>query len=285
MSEGFCLIPSGAPDPLGRGVVVPRDANAGLVWARYLRMWEGTLESPLAPRIIKRVLEKFGDDFNSRASGARNPARDLLRLNRERQQRALDNWTETRGWSWTSLELSVVWRLVTGLGNPHPTQANLAFDPIIGVPFLTGTAVKGLCRSTAILGDAAETDMERLFGPESSSVERKPNQGKAVFFDAFPRRWPTLMVDVINCHHQAYYGERDIDNKVGPLETESPVPVNFLCIGEGAAFIFPIAAQSAADLDRVKKLLRDGLSTLGIGGKTAVGYGVFGEQQSPTDRR
>lgn len=282
MSPRINLMPCTGYDLLGQTSTLPRDANAGLVWSRYLKMWEGRTDDPSLPKSIKPILVDFSKEFNDRGEGARNPARDLLRLNRERLQRAFEVWAKTRGWFFSSLDFHVVWRLVTGQGNRHPTSANLAFDPVIGVPFLTGSAVKGLCRTMARLQGNDPAEIERLFGPESAQVERISSRREVAFFDALPRRWPKLDVDLINCHHQDYYGEARLDRLKDPLETESPIPVNFLCVKKDTVFVFPLAGKQKKDVEVVEDLLGDGLSTLGIGGKTAVGYGVMSDKRAST---
>ncbi len=285
MNGHFALVPGPTQVLPGRGPMVPRDANAGLVWARYLAMWEGTPERPRPPKEIKPVLDAFANGFNERGTGARNPARDLLRLNRERLERALNAWVRPRRWSAVTLNARVSWRLVTGLGNPHPAGVNLAFDSTIGVPFLPGSTVKGLCRQAAAVLDEPESAIDRLFGPEIVVAQDRTMRGQVAFFDAYPRRWPTLVVDLINCHHPDYYGQSAIDQVKGPAETESPVPVTFLCIGEGTDFVFPLAAASAGDLQHIREILTSGLEILGIGGKTAVGYGVMASAPPAPDSR
>lgn len=39
------------------------------------------------------------------------------------------------------------WHFATGLGNPHPVENGFAWHPTLGVPYLTGAAVKGLVRA------------------------------------------------------------------------------------------------------------------------------------------
>jgi CRISPR type III-B/RAMP module RAMP protein Cmr6 len=49
--------------------------------------------------------------------------------------------------------------------------------------------------------------------------------------------------------------------------------VYFLVIESGVEFRFPILAQSNSDADTIERVLELGLDWLGIGAKTAVGYG------------
>jgi CRISPR-associated protein Cmr6 len=66
-------------------------------------------------------------------------------------------------------------------------------------------------------------------------------------------------------------------NDVPPGDWESPVPVYFLAVEAGAVFVFRIISRSHDDqsMADAERWLAQGLHDLGIGGKTAVGYGTF----------
>ena len=51
---------------IGEGVL-PREANAGLVFDRYLPLWQGTDGTPRRGQLLE-PLQGFVDDFNSRSS-------------------------------------------------------------------------------------------------------------------------------------------------------------------------------------------------------------------------
>jgi len=66
-----------------------------------------------------------------------------------------------------------------------------------------------------------------------------------------------------------------------PDDTESPVPIGFLSIGPGSCFEAALVARNdagARHLDGIVEDLRRGLDELGLGAKTAAGYGVFSVQ-------
>jgi len=52
------------------------------------------------------------------------------------------------------------------------------------------------------------------------------------------------------------------------------VPVQFLVLGDGVLFHFPLLTPPDIAVP-VRKVLEEGLDWLGLGAKTAVGYGVF----------
>jgi CRISPR-associated protein Cmr6 len=262
MAEGrpFVLAPGGgAVSRLFDATPLPPEAHAGLVFERYLPIWEG---SPVEPRRteLRAPLESFVRAYNGR--GQQTEAVALLRALHLRQGRAVRamRQVETR-------EFSVAWRLCTGLGGEHATENGFTFDAVVGVPVLPGSSIKGLCRQAA--QHEPGVDVDRLFGPARAEGDETSAQGDLIFFDAYPREWPQLGVDVVNCHHPAYYTQ----GGAAPRETENPVPVFFLTVMAGTRFVFHVRSQSGQHARKALDLLARGLDLLGIGAKTAAGYG------------
>lgn len=85
---------------------------------------------------------------------------------------------------------------------------------------------------------------------------------------------PRLKVEIINNHHRDYY-----EGKGWPGDWEDQVPTYFLAIRPGARFQFPLSKRRFGvddkDLELAEEWLVGGLSALGFGAKTAVGYGRF----------
>ena len=104
------------------------------------------------------------------------------------------------------------------------------------------------------------------------------NQGKIVFFDAYPITEPKLKVDVMNPHYSKYYGgEKDEQgNFIPPADYLNPVPIFFLTV-EDTKFEFVIGAKRVYEnyLNEMEVLLKNALFNHGIGAKTSVGYGIF----------
>jgi len=264
----------------------PGAANAGLVFDRYLRIWEGEIDNPNKTKRTNEVLQEFVRAFNARSSQPDHPAVKLLRSFHDRLDRSEAQSVSSR------VKYRVDWRLTSGLGSDHPLENGFCFDTLIGIPVIHGTAVKGLCRAAAELEDLP-TDVQReLFGSaeekEESAVE--PASGGLLFFDAYPVIWPRLKVDVVNCHHPAYYGAAlDMVTSQRPgkparktprvqaVEYENPVPVYFLTVDAGTEFTFRIRGRAGNThaVHTAMRLLDFGLTVLGIGAKTAVGYGVM----------
>ncbi len=144
-------------------------------------------------------------------------------------------------------------------------------------------------------------------GNPSKSLPLKSSNDKAlgdiIFLDAYPHPGKPIMVvpDIVNTHHQAYYHSdfyiAGPPSKAGtppesgedgakismvprpengsPMETENPVPVFFLTIGAGSRFVFRFFSRTRnqANMKKIAMALEDGLGFLGIGAKTAAGYG------------
>lgn len=96
----------------------------------------------------------------------------------------------------------------------------------------------------------------------------------------------TLELDVLTCHHPDYYKD---PSKGDASDTENPNPVVFPAVGSGHVFAFPLMLlrHDASYVEKAGEWLSDGLRILGIGAKTAAGYGWFeclGDLNSPFGR-
>ena len=272
------LTPNGAA---GRKIVTEQlafpEANAGLIWDRYLPIWNDRDPRPERQKPLNKHLRDFANQRN--AAGAKAVIDLLLSDRAERFQRALNQLARSRQGTPVVLEFQLVWRLASGLGGSHPTENGFSFDVVGGVPYLPGSTVKGLCRRAVQLPGVklGSEDIERLFGPEKISPGHKGFKGELTFFDAHPKAWPRLGIDIINSHHSEYYGNSTENrmHSVPPRETDQPNPVFFLAVEKNARFLFPILTPSETVASKVTRLLELGLDWLGIGAKTAAGYGVF----------
>jgi CRISPR-associated protein Cmr6 len=91
----------------------------------------------------------------------------------------------------------------------------------------------------------------------------------------------------MNPHYGTYY---DRNESSGPVETESPNPIKFLAVKEGCTFVFRcfllphqdkqgVNTFTEEDRETVHKMFQRAFTGLGFGGKTAIGYGRFKEEQ------
>lgn len=165
-----------------------------------------------------------------------------------------------RGWRGAILTAKTRSRLAVGLGTGLALEnSGLATHPVLGYPCIPGSAIKGLTRAASPI---ARCD---LFGDPS-------HQGKSLFFDAIPGGFPKVAVDLVNPHFKAWYQS----HRNPPADYLSPEMAYFLTVQEGSTFLFPIAVRKGAPegaLVLIREWLTVALDELGVGGKTAAGYG------------
>ncbi|MCE7946718.1 MAG: type III-B CRISPR module RAMP protein Cmr6 [Chloroflexi bacterium CFX4] len=196
-------------------------------------------------------------------------------------------------------------RLVVGLGGKGALEFGITLHRVTGLPYIPGSALKGLTRNYFLLWLAeqsgtslnldkfdellSEAEPEEVFEAlpkldrEHITLYRKMfgSQGEAgtcVFHDAVlveapPRRLFT--VDVMTPHFVKYY--RD-SGKQAPDDSDSPNPVSYITVSEGVCFAFAISKRRTTGelhLGDARHMLREALNMLGVGAKTAAGYGVF----------
>lgn len=105
---------------------------------------------------------------------------------------------------------------------------------------------------------------------------------QAIFFDAIPAKPPILEPDVMNVHYQDYYsGKTDSQgHPIPPADYLNPNPIPFLTVGKSSPFLFAVGWRGEKDekaRQQAQQWLTVGLRELGLGAKTAAGYGYFEE--------
>ncbi|MFL1378498.1 MULTISPECIES: type III-B CRISPR module RAMP protein Cmr6 [unclassified Nocardiopsis] len=203
------------------------------------------------------------------------------------------------------------WRLVVGLGekgNAH--ELGITLHGTYGWPIIPGSGLKGV--TAAYVWDrAAKTAGGReifrmVFGaplPPSRRVsDREPGgggtapegragseaegrdhdkaaRGAVRFLDALAVDGPlTVSADVLTPHVKPYYDttrvRREGEEPEPPAEYHQPVPVQFLTITGGT-----FAADLVGDTEKITGFaaarLREAVEDLGVGAKTAAGYGYM----------
>ncbi len=178
-----------------------------------------------------------------------------------------------QGFSVLTANAEVLGRMVVGLGNESVLETSITLHHTYGVPYIPGSALKGVAASYAhkhLQDERWRKGKEAhvaLFGDTEQ-------QGSVLFFDAFPRlqTHSLLCADVLTPHHQNYYSEVKEDNKlVPPADWDDPNPVPFLsAIG---TYFLALASKENATLDAAFTMLKAGLEKEGVGAKTSSGYG------------
>lgn len=163
-------------------------------------------------------------------------------------------------------------RIVIGTGNENVLETAVTLHRTYGVPYLPGSALKGLTASFArkYYGKdhwQKESDEYKLvFGNTDES-------GCVIFFDALPSYEAgksLLRQDVLTPHHPNYYKPGSTEP---PADWDDPKPVPFLS-ATGEYFVALAAPKGGeAWLNVVFDILKEALKELGIGAKTSSGYG------------
>jgi CRISPR-associated protein Cmr6 len=209
---------------------------------------------------------------------------------------------QKEGYNLENFSLSLSWRLVIGLGASHPQETSMTLHHIYGIPYIPGSAIKGVTKHWAVLKFAEEVSksenikFEKAIDDVSKALENgekmdlkvedlefsqlieifgtQEKQGRVIFFDAYPVGEINLKIDIINPHYPKYY-----DGKEPPADWDSPMPIKFLSL-ENTTFRFYLATKVRDDfeknlLNKARELLFEALSNFGIGAKTSLGYGLF----------
>ncbi|MDD2340774.1 MAG: type III-B CRISPR module RAMP protein Cmr6 [Methanosarcina sp.] len=195
------------------------------------------------------------------------------------------------------------WKLAIGLGNESVYETAIALHHIYGIPYISGSALKGVVRSYIILenfsknknGDIDLKNAEAralkdqgfcdLFGCPKESFYGESRQGKVIFFDAFPLSEPKIEPDIMNPHFDPYYS--DNLNKTPPADYHDPKPIFFLVVKD-TEYEFAVGIKEIHDtnipigvfkgktpLSAVCYWMEKTLKEHGIGAKSSVGYGYF----------
>ena len=157
-------------------------------------------------------------------------------------------------------------RLMVGLGDTNVLETGLTLHHTYGVPFIPGSALKGLLRHALEEIDASTDARQALFGDTTAA-------GHFTFLDALyipgsaPDEKP-LRGDVITVHHPKYYSD---SSHRWPSDFDDPTPVTFL--SAGGSYLVALRGPNSAWRALAFDLLKQALATNGVGGKTSSGYG------------
>lgn len=178
-------------------------------------------------------------------------------------------------------------RALPGGGAGGAMELSLGLDPRYGAPRLPGSALKGLARTVAEADGWPVDKLELVFGrgvEDDPRPEPTAQAGLISFLDALPQDGKfQLALDGLTPHMGHWYrGEVD-----APVEWLSPVPVSFLAVTK-TSFVVDVMVWLPPDPTRRQELITlaqdahravlRGLVELGVGAKTAAGYGYFAER-------
>jgi len=146
-------------------------------------------------------------------------------------------------------------RLVVGLGSSHVLETALTLHHTYGIPYIPGSALKGVCRAVAfwklaekkgILNNEKEIKelSEKFYGKLVENDDdilsyqllfgAQDFKGLLLFLDSYPiieENTDIFELDIMNNHYSSYYGEGK-----PPGDWENPVPIYFLTVKPGIKF-------------------------------------------------
>jgi CRISPR-associated protein Cmr6 len=185
-------------------------------------------------------------------------------------------------------------RMVVGLGDESVLETSVALHRTYGVPYIPGSALKGLAAHYAELR-AGENRRWRKGGDLYNFVfGTTDGDGSIHFFDALyipPDKVSDgrpLHPDVITVHHREYYQDQmSQDQKKAPADWDSPTPIPFL--SATGTYLIALAAPELPEADQwitgVFTILEGALGEMGIGAKTSSGYGRMTLEFDPEVKR
>ncbi|MDR1690073.1 MAG: type III-B CRISPR module RAMP protein Cmr6 [Clostridiales bacterium] len=236
-------------------------------------------------KYIKPVIELNGKrKFKHKEDRSFSKAeRDLLGVLLKSQQDILKNYGASHALSTTGTLGS---RMVVGLGGGSVFETSIVLHHTYGFAYIPGSVIKGCLRGFIIRdifgGSEAKACGDPAFCKIFGSME---NRGKVVFLDAFPVSLSKLELDIMNPHYANYYMGSSF-----PTDDMSPIPVAFYTVPEGTQFVFRFFSkdfeiknliinketESGAKAYALSGLFNQTLCEMGLGAKTAIGYGWFG---------
>jgi CRISPR-associated protein Cmr6 len=167
-------------------------------------------------------------------------------------------------------------RMNVGLGGESVLETSITLHRIYGVPFIPGSALKGLAAAYA----------HKNCGEKWRKETKKTKLGeyhRLVFgaqdFAGFVNFYDALLIpeadklhlhnEVMTVHHSDYYGGKNAP----PADWDSPVPISFL----SASGKYLVALQAPEGLENLTKqtfeILKLAMREEGIGAKISSGYG------------
>lgn len=202
---------------------------------------------------------------------------------------------EQQGRPVETVEAVTATRLLMGMGYNNALEVGLTIHQPGGFPYLPGSSVKGVCRSWIEEVMAPDPSNEnaltkhrqrllRLFGSASKDERaeaRTMQTGCVCFLDAVPVVFPKLDVDLMTPHFGDWYMDGE-----APGDWHSPTIIPFLAVAPEVTFRFHLVGRPGAAADDVRdarEALEYALTELGIGAKTAAGYGYFRIEDRVTD--
>lgn len=178
------------------------------------------------------------------------------------------------------LKAKVADKIVIGIGGQSVFENDITLHYTYGVPYIPGQAIKGALRNYIYNEYIKGKSKDESVLENSILLDilgGNDEQGKVIFFDAFPITEVAVDCEVITAHHNNYYN----DENSPPRDDDKVNPVKFLVAKEsssaGLKFNIYIAVDKyiGTKSNIIETRLKNTLMFNGVGGKTSVGYGFF----------
>lgn len=258
-------------------------SNFGLIFQKFFpyvteQLETSTMVNRMSVNSVDKLAEKWKLNINSKKIS------NFIKEKQTQQNRLLEQKC-TLSADIIKINATLSSRLITGTGETTPVEVGMKFDRNMGIPYIPASSIKGVVAYAYCVNyinqhqedntsfDTTEKGFTDLFGSRDGN---DPKRGGFCFLDAYPVTSPKIVVDIMNPHFGKYY-----EGKQPPSETDNPVPIKFLSVEKGLKFEFKgfFISTNKKDIDKLKndliKAFKTALGTIGIGAKTATGYGLF----------
>lgn len=268
------------PLPLYKGLNAPRKPDTGA----HMGLW------------FERYFSAYSTDFEVDENARKDWLRDCQRKEHGNKARLTAKAVQVRqlaqSFGGDARVYRCAGRFVTGTGNAHPLENGFTWHPTLGMPYLPGSAVKGLVR--AVVETALDESPEekacvlRLWFGTEEKGDVAEQAGAFIFLDALPVAPCELKAEVLTPHMGKWYekGQKDpLAADTMPGDWHSPVPVLWLAASNLCLqfAVMPRPGIQQACLEDLWQALEYGLQNLGAGAKTAIGYGLFSMDSQEDD--
>ncbi|OLE54351.1 MAG: type III-B CRISPR module RAMP protein Cmr6 [Acidobacteria bacterium 13_1_20CM_3_53_8] len=171
-------------------------------------------------------------------------------------------------------------RMVVGLGADGVLETSVALHRTYGVPYIPGSALKGLTAAFARHYCGVDWQQDSTKGYYKIVFGTNDEAGYVTFFDALyvPNSGhdkKALHFDIMTVHHESYYqGKKDDKgHHLPPADWDDPNPIPF--ISTTGEYLIALAAPEGCEawLNAAHIILEEALKCEGIGAKTSSGYG------------
>lgn len=256
-----------------------KDAPPGHRFELYFSVWDQESGWHLAEKQKNEALKKTLPISQS--------IRKLLNALCDRQESVFQSLAEANRLHFKAVSISP---FATGMGIEHPLENGFSFLKPYGLPYLSGSGIKGVLRKAAeelcdkLYGEGnknwTQDAIHILFGREveDKDTETERTRGALTFWDVLPEPFEnTLAMEIMTPHYSAYYQEKQTPHDAG-----QPNPIVFLVVPAGSVFSFHVTCDAkrlgTPPLDwkpLLQAAFEHAFTWLGFGAKTAVGYGAM----------